>query len=199
MKLNLGSGPTGINGWVNFDWGVLPLLSKMPPVRKILIGMGLLPRSYDAKWPNIQLVDIRKTLPLEDKSVDYVYCSHVLEHFEKKEVENILKECLRVMKKKALLRILLPDLKQLVEQYDGADRFCREFYGYDKDTIGWTKMFIRGHEWMYDQKSFIDLLKQVGFVECQLSKSKVSKMPDVEKLDLVVHEKLSMYIEARKG
>jgi len=197
-KLNLGSGPTGINGWINFDWGVLPVLSKMPLVRSIFVKLGLLSRNYDAVWPTIKLVDIRKDLPLENKSIDYIYCSHVLEHFEKFEVIKIVKECKRVLKKNGLIRIVLPDLQKLIKEYKNADEFCREFYGYEKDVKSWSQMFIRGHEWMYDTKSFVKLLDEIGFKNCKVVKIKTGEMPDIDKLDLDVHEKLSMYIEARK-
>src|SRR3990167_10543436 len=89
VKLNLGSGPTGINGWINYDSGVLPMLSKVPAIRHLICSFGLLPKNYDVVWPEIQLVDIRNKFPLEDSSVDYIFCSQVLEHFDKYEADNI--------------------------------------------------------------------------------------------------------------
>ena len=198
MKLNLGSGPSGINGWDNFDWGMLPLLSKIPWLRRILIGMGLLPKWYETKWPKIKLVDIRKRLPLDDEKVDFIYCSHVLEHFEKWEVENILRETFRVLKKGGVVRVVLPDLNKLIGKYKNADEFCREFYGYEKDVKSWNQMFIRGHQWMYDKNSFSDLLTVVGFEKIKVCSIGKGKMPDIKQLDLKIHEELSMYLEAEK-
>jgi len=198
--VNLGCGPSGINGWINYDWGMLPFLDKFKFILKILVRLGLLNESYLVKWPKLNLVDLRKGIPLDDKSVDFIYCSHVLEHFEKWETENILKECRRVLKKSGIMRIVLPDLERLISKYKvgSAEKFCREFYGFNKDIKSWQRIFIRGHEWMYDRVTFVDLLKKTGFEKIELSKRLNSKMPDVEKLDLAIHEELSAYYEIRR-
>ncbi len=197
--VNLGCGPSGINGWINFDWGMLPLLSKFEFVLKLLARLGLLSNNYLVKWPKFKLVDIRKGIPLDDKSVDYIYCSHVLEHFEKWETEKILRECRRVLKKRGIMRIVLPDLEKLISKYKlgEAEKFSREFYGFDKDKRSWQRIFIRGHEWMYDKVTFVDLLKKIGFEKIELSERLKSKLPDIEKLDLAIHEELSVYYEIR--
>ncbi len=198
--VNLGCGPTGVNGWINYDWGMLPLLGKFEFVLKLLVRMGLLSNNYLVKWPKFKLVDVRKGLPLDNNSVDYIYCSHVLEHFEKWETEKILRECRRVLNKTGVMRIVLPDLEKLISKYKvgRAENFCREFYGFDKDVRSWQRIFIRGHEWMYDKVTFIDLLKKTGFEKIKISKRLNSKMPDVEKLDLAIHEELSAYYEVRR-
>ena len=200
VRVNLGCGPSGVEGWINFDWGILPLMSKFQPILKLLVSGGWLTKNYLVKWPKFRLVDIRKGLPLDDKSVDYIYCSHVLEHFEKWETEKILKECRRVLKKSGVMRIVLPDVEKLISGYKvgGAEKFCREFYGFNKDIKSWQRIFIRGHEWMYDKVTFVNLLKGVGFKKVELSKRLKSKMPEVEKLDLAIHEKLSAYYEVRR-
>ena len=82
ILINLGSGPNGIDGWVNYDWGVLPLLGKFPLLRNLMIKIKLLPSNYAISWPKIRLHDLRKRLPMNDNSVDFIYCSHVMEHFE---------------------------------------------------------------------------------------------------------------------
>jgi predicted SAM-dependent methyltransferase len=178
---------------------MLPLLGKFEFVLKLLVRMGLLSNNYLVKWPKFRLVDIRKGIPHDDKSVDYIYCSHVLEHFEKWETEKILRECRRVLKKSGMMRIVLPDLERLVSKYKvgDAEKFCREFYGFDKDVKSWQRIFIRGHEWMYDKVTFVDLLKKTGFEKIEISKRLNSKMPDVEKLDLAIHEELSAYYEVK--
>jgi len=199
IKLNLGSGPSGIEGWINYDWGLLPILGKYPMIRNLMINTGLLSKDYDVKWPKIKLVDIKKKLPLRDNSVDYIYCSHVLEHFEKWEAKKILKECRRVLKKRGVLRIVLPDLGKLVKNYDSADEFCREFYGFDKDKFwGMKKYFIRGHQWMYDGKSFKILLGNTGYKKILDKEWRKGECLDLERLDLELHKDLSLYLEIEK-
>jgi len=63
IMLNIGCGPNGLNHWLNYDWGVLPLLSKFPGARRCLIQLGALPKGYDLPWARLKLVDIRKKIP----------------------------------------------------------------------------------------------------------------------------------------
>lgn len=197
VKLNLGSGPDGVKGWTNFDWGVLPLVNRLGLI-KLLVNLKVISSNYLREWPEFSLVDIRKGLPVESKSVDWIYCSHVLEHFERYETGNLLKEIKRVLRKGGRVRIVLPDLKKVIKKYgEDADEFCRKFWGYEKDkTAGWQSSFIRPHHWMYNEKSFEKILRESGFKKIELKGYQESLMPDVEKLDLKLHEDISMYIEA---
>jgi len=76
-------------------------LKKMKPL-KLNIGCG---KVKFPSWVNIDIepgadlvMDIRKSLPFDDNSVDFIYCEHVLEHFTYEEGEKVLREferCLR--------------------------------------------------------------------------------------------------------
>lgn len=201
-KLNLGSGPNSAKGWINYDWGLLPLLGKFK-INSLLIKLGVLDKSYDWKWPKISLVNIKNELPDENESVDYIYCSHVLEHFERNEATAILKECKRILKEKGVIRIVLPDLTKIIEYYKDADTFNREYFGYDKDLyvgfIGkFKELFIRGHRWMYDKNSARDLLLQSGFNKITMCSFRKGEISDLDNLDLKMHKNLSLYYEAKK-
>lgn len=57
--------------------------------------------------PNVDIVaDLDKGIPLEDNSVDVIFCSHSLEHFDN--FSNIVSEIYRVCKHKAIVNILAP-------------------------------------------------------------------------------------------
>lgn len=74
--LELGAGPRkGINGWVTSDIGVGPEL----------------------------MIDLLEPFPFPNKSIDMLYSSHVLEHFSTRQLENILKECRRVLKREGVI------------------------------------------------------------------------------------------------
>jgi len=197
IKLNLGSGPSGIGGWLNYDWGVLPILSKLPLIRKIFVIFGFIDNNYDISWPKIRLVNILYKLPLGSESVNYIYCSHVLEHFEKYQAINILNECYRVLKKGGVMRIVLPDLKKLVAQYNNAEEFNRKFFGYDKDKKSLFNYFIRGHRWMYDEKSIVGLLVNI-FDKINIVSWQSGACPNIRALDLKSHKDHSLYIEVKK-
>jgi len=196
VKLNLGCGPNGIEGWINYDWGVLPLLSKMRWLRNLLLRISWLPESYNVDWPRLELVDLRKGLPRVDASVDFIYCSHVLEHLEEWEAVELLRECRRVLRPGGVLRLVVPDLLKMVKNYYGADEFCREFYGFDKDRRTWRRRFIRGHEWMYDKNSLGRRLRDTGFVKVREVAWQKGLVPDLESLDLSIHKSLSLYYES---
>lgn len=204
LKLNLGCGPSGLNTWINYDWGILPVLSKFSFLREILVNFKILPKNYELKWPTIKLFDIRKKLPFKDQSVDFIYCSHVLEHFEVWEAQKILKECKRVLKKGGWLRLVVPDIKKMINIYQdlGAEKFCCLWWGYPKNIKPknflekLSRNFIRDHKWHYDQKEMVFILKQAGFSKIKILSFQEGKTPDIDKLDLPEQQNHSLYIEA---
>tara|TARA_R100000935_G_scaffold16940_4_gene33458 strand:- start:19498 stop:20346 length:849 start_codon:yes stop_codon:yes gene_type:complete len=56
-------------------------------------------------------------IPLDDDSMEVVYHSHVLEHFSKKDGEELMKECNRVLKKNGIIRVAVPDLETIAKEY----------------------------------------------------------------------------------
>jgi len=67
-------------------------------------------------------LDIRKTsstdiiadahmLPFKDEIFDYIYSSHLIEHFSHKEVRKVLSEWVRVLKNGGIIEIRCPDLR----------------------------------------------------------------------------------------
>jgi SAM-dependent methyltransferase len=94
INLNIGSGGYRINGFVDLD---------VPSP------------SYDnARQGTFVPYDMRRDkIPYEDGVVDNIYCSHVVEHVEDKDVETLLQECSRVLKPSGVLRICCPDAEFL--------------------------------------------------------------------------------------
>jgi len=68
-------------------------------------------------WPQFHLVDIRKKFPLEDNSINFIYCSHVLEHFKRWQLIEILKEGRRALKVDGWIRIVIPGLDEMISKY----------------------------------------------------------------------------------
>ena len=53
-----------------------------------------------ARWYEAYLVDLdNELIPLENESVDCIYAGHIIEHFEKKELIQLMNEFHRVLKK----------------------------------------------------------------------------------------------------
>ncbi|TRZ51001.1 methyltransferase domain-containing protein [bacterium] len=210
IKLNIGCGPCGIDGWLNYDFGILPLLSTFPVLKSILIKTHLLSSFYQIKWPEIKLVDIRKKFPLSNSSVKVIFCSQVLEHFEYWEAKHILSECYRVMKTGGILRISVPDIEKIISNYStnkdkvgSAREFDKTVFGDEKDlkpniVKKLSIFFIRYHKWHYNYPYMCQLLKETGFSKIIKCGYRKGETPDLIKLELGIHRSTSMYVEASK-
>jgi len=214
-KLNLGSGPNGLDDWLNYDYGLLPLLSKITSLRHLLINLKLLPSTYNLDWPEIKLVNIGQRFPLANRSIKYIYCSHVIEHFHRWQALKILKESHRVLRRNGVIRIVIPDIQKMCKNYlkDLSSKnknirpgrnFCWRLWGYEKDIqpqnlIGKiSRLFIRDHLWHYDEREISLLFKEAGFLKIKICQFRQGITPDIEKLDLEYYQDHSLYIEAVK-
>jgi len=204
IKLNLGSGPSGINGWLNYDSGVLPWLSRHSQLRRLVCFLGLLPKSYDVIWPETQLVDIRNRFPLDDNSTDNIYCSQVLEHFELYQAQEILREAHRVLKPGGLIRVSVPDIKKMFSLDITPREINVLWWGYEKDIpptnffVKISRLFIRDHQWHYDETSMKQLLSDSGFKNIEILSFRKGKTPDLARVEIGIHRKHSLYIESQK-
>ena len=102
-----------------------------------------------------------------------------------------------MLKEEGVIRVVLPDLRKMIKKYENAEEFNREFFGYEKNKKSIFNLFIRGHQWMYDEPAFLRLFEEVfeNVKKCSFRKGAV---PDLEKLDLKMHSDHSFYIEAVK-
>ncbi len=56
-------------------------------------------------------------IPATSQSVDVVYHSHLLEHLQEEDGEDLIRECFRVLKPKGILRVVVPDLEKICRDY----------------------------------------------------------------------------------
>jgi predicted SAM-dependent methyltransferase len=91
--------------------------------RLLNIGCGA---AYHPEWlnldaqpgsPAVMAHDARRALPIGDESLDAVYASHVLEHLAAEDGARLLRECHRVLAGGGILRIVVPDLEEIVRLY----------------------------------------------------------------------------------
>lgn len=79
-------------------------------------------------YPHVHYAqDIANLGNFTDESVDLIYASHCLEHFEYLKTESILAEWHRVLKYGGILRLSVPDFDKLLEIYNN--------HGCDPETI----------------------------------------------------------------
>ena len=87
------------------------------------LGCG---RRFHTAWTNVDFTsasegiiahNLTKGISFPDASFDVVYHSHLLEHFPKVAAESFLRECCRVLRPGGILRVVVPDLEQIVRTY----------------------------------------------------------------------------------
>jgi len=147
MKINLGSGPKRIEGYTNID------------IRK------------DVN-PDI-CCDIRFGIPVADNSVSHIHAFAVIEHFSKKELEEmVLPEILRILKPGEKIELLVPDLEELARRYTeykrtGETPYKRPGLGtnflYDAEDLSYWITSWGAHKIVFDKSYLKRLMENAGF------------------------------------
>jgi predicted SAM-dependent methyltransferase len=110
--------------------------------------------------------DISDLSMFSDNSVDLIYCCHTFEYFDRQDAQNkILLEWHRVLKKKGILRLAVPDFEALVKvylQYGDLNKIAGPLYGrmVIKTPNGEKAIY---HKTVYDFSSLKALLESTGF------------------------------------
>jgi SAM-dependent methyltransferase len=194
IKINIGCGVSGLDGWYNFDNSLTIPLSRIPLANRLL----KFPR-----WPrDVRRYDVRKGLPFKAASVRYIYSSHTFEHFTYEESLKIARECFRVLEAGGVIRIAVPDLGLLVRDYLA-----------DNDALASHTLISRmmlshslqdlvhpgsNHSQMFDARSLAHLLREAGFANPGLRDFRDSAIPEIEGLELEVRRDESLYVEAQE-
>ncbi len=119
IVLNLGCGSRTSPYCVNVDWS--PYLR----LKRSRLGSRLVPfvlrgerrRRFEELDDNILVHDLRRPLPLQARSVDAVYHSHVLEHLDRHLVEQFFAEVRRVLRPGGVHRVVVPDFETACRRY----------------------------------------------------------------------------------
>ncbi len=168
VYVQYGCGLCAPEGWLNFDASPT-LRARSVPV------LGLLAKRMVAFPKEVRYGDIRAGLPVADKSVDAVYCSHVLEHLSLEDCRLALANTFRILKPGGRFRLVMPDLRWYVDQYladgtpDAAHRLMREtILGQPSRPRGFMNamrewMGNSRHRWMWDYPAMEHELFAAGF------------------------------------
>lgn len=168
LKLHVGCGGHPVSGWVNLDLHPAPLC-------------------WNVQWG----------LPFADGAMTHVFVSHLLEHlFFPSEVMPFLAEVRRVLAPGGRLRLVVPDVAQLIDAYRSGDRdfFARraahwpgargdgpllpQFLSYA--GAGAEPAFLfEAHKFGYDFETLDSLLRQAGFEAVSRSGYMASEDPDL--------------------
>ncbi len=200
VKVNLGSSIVATDGWINVDGSPHVLMARLPkPMLKLMY------RFSDARnWcgdENLYINQLKARrfvhhnleygLPFPNESVDYLYSSHVLEHFRKDAAERVLRDAHRVLKKGARLRVCVPDLRHAFELYEQGHTEQALTYFFEPRRGSFSS-----HRYMYDFELLASLLRKVGFTSIEKCAYKQGLVPDLDCLDNRPEE--TLYVEGVK-
>lgn len=169
IAVQFGCGLSSPDNWINFDSSPTLRLQKIP-----LFG-NLVPDGPFGRFPKtVRYGDILKGLPIAENSVDFLYCSHVLEHLTVVEAKTALQNCYQYLKPDGIFRLVLPDLEIMAREYvsstssDAAHKFMSLAWLGEQQQLSTIKVLRQcmsrsRHLWMWDFKSLSEILEQVGF------------------------------------
>lgn len=177
LCINLGCGPSVLEGWVNVD---------------ISRGPGI-----DVVW------DLSHGLPFPDESCALIFSEHVIEHLSREDAENFVRECYRVLQKGGVVRISTPDAGRYLRSYAGDGEFLRHssFTQAIETPLDRINQMMREdgqHLWVYDNASLLLLLRRAGFSRCVEQEFGVSLNPRMSNLDSPGRAFESFYVEGEK-
>jgi predicted SAM-dependent methyltransferase len=201
VKVNLGAGIEVTDGWIHLDGSIHALAARWP--RSVLSQMyrrtgtvkrAMSEREYVDRLKQHRFVfyDLSDPLPFDSDTVDYIFCSHVLEHFSRAAGESLAREIYRVLKPHGRVRLVVPDLERAVGLYNAGAREEALSFFFTEGRPGSHDQ----HRYMYDFVLLRSLLSSIGFVDVTRHQYREGAVPDLERLDNRPDE--SLYVEAVK-
>lgn len=148
LRLNLGCGDKILQGYVNVD----------------------VVQSRAGKKPDV-ICDLHDLAPFADNSADEILSVHVVEHFWRWEIRDVLREWIRVLKPGGRMIVECPNLLSACQTFmRNPQEFSREdkkgqrtmwvFYG---DPAWKDPLMI--HRWGYTPQSLAELLQEAGLAD----------------------------------
>ncbi len=192
-KLQIGTGPNILDGWLNTD-----------------INPGS---------DGVIFLDAREPFPIDDGAFDYVFGEHLIEHLRFNEGLFMLRECHRVLKPEGRIRIATPDLETLTNLYATQKSDIQKRYvnwvvdtflpeaGIHNECFVINNAFSNwGHQFIYDHATLRHAMEKAGFVDViayRLGESDNENLRGIESHGKVVADEdvirfETMILEARR-
>jgi predicted SAM-dependent methyltransferase len=174
-KLHIGAGGSFLEGWFNID---------LEPLEE-----------------RIYFMDASTNFPMNDRSFNYIFSEHLIEHLDLQGQIRMLQECLRILKPGGKIRIATPDLDFLMSVYKNQSADMQEYIDwaaetYLKEHIPFlgnsvkTDVFIInnyfhswGHQFLHNKNSLYGLLEKTGFRNICTTAIHSSSDPNLQRLE----------------
>ncbi len=188
LKINIGCGASNVSGWEGVD--VVP----SPGVTCV--------------W------DCRTSLPFANESANGIFTEHFIEHIDfYQEAPLLFKDIYRILKKGAVVRIIVPDAQKYVEAYqkegwealaqvrpllkNNVDSYSKNTMHTKMELVNWIFRQEYEHKFAYDFESLKYVLNQAGFktvLKQDFQKSIATELV----IDQAARASESLYVEAVK-
>jgi SAM-dependent methyltransferase len=200
-KVNLGSGLSVAEGWVNIDSSLNALAPRLPrPLMFLTYRLSNAHRWYSFSG-YVELLtnhafihhDLAYGIPLPDQTADCIYASHFVEHLDRADAEHLMSEARRVLKPGGTLRIVVPDISKLVTSYQAGntEAIIEALFGEPEE--GWYSR----HRYLYDFALLKRLLEERGFADVEACADRVGSTPDLNAFEGARPDRYLMFVEAR--
>ena len=177
LKLNLGSGPHKLDGWLNVDIAA-------------------------ADQPDV-VADLTQPLPFETASADYIHSEDFVAALTLAQMHVFLRECARVLKPAGVMRLLTPDLEKFARVYLENPQWLVEkwnhFVGVPLQTGSACEVFNLGMQlagkFQYDRATLMRIAQECGLRAYEVNYGQSTHGP-LRGIDLRRPEDaVSMYLE----
>ena len=210
--INIGCGAHPIKGWINYDYNKFIFIARIRILRYLCNHLKFIPEGYKRFMEkvvedNIRFANAGKYIPEKDNSIETLYFSHILEHLDKEETHQFLKEAKRILVLGGIIRVVVPDFDKLISDYlesNNPEKFIDDscLVGEKpKSLLKKIQYLIQGHGWhfnMYNKTTLIDLFRKYEFKEIEIISPGETRIKHVDGLDLFAHSDCSLYLEANK-
>jgi len=188
-RVNIGCGKNPIQGWINLDV---------------------------VSYPGVYFWDCRSGLPFSDAAVAAIYSEHFFEHLDAEtEARALLRECLRCLQPKGVLRLVVPDAGAYLRAYSGPWELLADMRPLDRTADGWrdrwlgevyqTRMQLMNavfrqkyeHKYAYDAETLVLIVREAGFSDAIVQPFGISIDPKMAP-DSKERRTESLYVEGVK-
>lgn len=196
QKLHLGCFDQVFNGWINTDITPHIFLSKIPFLPFLFLKIGIISEQRYLQYKQgmfsaIRYLNVTKRFPFDDAAFDFVFCSHLLEHLYPEQAIFCINETFRVLKRDGIVRIVVPDLDKIMQNYDSQkpEKFLEALFESKQ------KYSKNRHHWHYNESSLTRILKKTGFSKIYRCEFREGRCADVTLID---NRPKSLFMEAVK-